>query len=206
MERHGIDISRWNKVLDYDLVSKVIDFAIIKAGGSDKGFYKDSTFIKNYSELSSRGVPLGTYYYVGRDFRSTEDGIADAKRFLAIVGDRVFNYPLVLDLESTAPKDKEGVTDACIAFCNYLERQGFYACIYASDISGFKDRLILDELRDFDKWVARYGSAPTYVKEYGLYQYTSKGEIPGIVGYVDKDIAYKDYPAIMKRAGLNNVR
>lgn len=206
MEKHGIDISRWNKIVDYDTLAGCIDFAIIKAGGSDRGLYKDPTFIRNYNELHSRGVPLGAYYFVGRKFMTTNDGIADAERFLDIIGERSFEYPLYLDLESTEPAYKKEVTGACVAFLRYLECNKKYAGIYASDISGFKDRLDSTQLYLFDKWVARYGSRPTYITEYGLYQYTSKGDVPGIIGYVDKDIALKDYPEIIKKAGLNNVR
>ena len=206
MEKHGIDLSRWNKVVDYDTLAGCIDFAIIKAGGSDKGLYKDPTFIRNYNELHSRGVPLGAYYFVGRRFLTTADAIADAERFLDYIGEREFEYPLYLDLESTDPQDKEKVTEACVTFLRYLECNKKYAGIYASDISGFKDRLDSAQLYPFDKWVARYGSRPTYVTEYGLYQYTSKGDVPGIIGYVDKDIALKNYPDIIKKAGLNNVR
>ena len=88
MEKHGIDISRWNKIVDYDTLAGCIDFAIIKAGGSDKGLYNDPTFIRNYNELHSRGVPLGAYYFVGRKFLTANDGIADAERFLDIIGER----------------------------------------------------------------------------------------------------------------------
>ena len=34
-------------------------------------------------------------------------------------------------------------------------------------------------------------------------QYLGSGRVNGIVGDVDREIAYKDYPAIIQRAGLN---
>ena len=37
----------------------------------------------------------------------------------------------------------------------------------------------------------------------GIWQYTSKGSVPGITGNVDINVAYKNYPAIIKAAGLN---
>ena len=36
-----------------------------------------------------------------------------------------------------------------------------------------------------------------------MWQSSDKGSISGISGNVDLDIAYKDYPAIIKAAGLN---
>ena len=37
-----------------------------------------------------------------------------------------------------------------------------------------------------------------------MWQYSSKGNIPGINGNVDLDISFKDYPKIIKDAKLNN--
>ena len=117
-----------------------------------------------------------------------------------------FEYPVYIDLESTSPKHRAGATEAVISFCETMEKNGYYAGVYASDISGFVDRLDLSKLDRYDKWVARYGSEPKRVKEYGMWQKTSSGMIEGIAGRVDLDVAYMDYPAIMKRTGLNNVR
>ena len=85
-----------------------------------------------------------------------------------------------------------------------MEAAGYYAMIYGGDIFSFKDRLNLDRLDEFDKWVARYGSEPQYVKEYGIWQYSSTDYVDGITeNTVDKDVAYKNYPEIIKNAGLN---
>jgi len=39
-----------------------------------------------------------------------------------------------------------------------------------------------------------------------MWQYTSTGRIDGINGYVDRDIAYKDYPQIIKDNNLNDLK
>lgn len=202
--KKGIDISHWNRIINFDKLAAAIDFCIIKAGGSDKGFYMDPQFIRNYTALHlERDVPVGAYYYVGRLCIDRESGIRDAYKMIDIISGLTFDYPIFIDLESTSPKHRSGATEACIGFCETLEAEGYYASIYASDISGFKDRLELDRLNRYDKWVARYGSQPKYVKSYGIWQSSSNGSIDGIAGRVDTDIAYKDYPAIMRRAHLN---
>ncbi|MFR3923020.1 MAG: hypothetical protein ACLTYN_14755 [Dysosmobacter welbionis] len=40
----------------------------------------------------------------------------------------------------------------------------------------------------------------------GMWQYTSSGKIHGVSGPVDLSHAYKDYAAIIQRAGLGQVR
>ena len=49
MTRKGIDVSHWQGTIDWNKVKKAgIEFAIIKAGGSDAGFYTDSKWEANY--------------------------------------------------------------------------------------------------------------------------------------------------------------
>lgn len=205
MEFYGIDVSHYQGNIDWNAVAKTgINFAIIKAGGSEEGIYKESMFEQNYAGAKSAGLNVGAYYFPGPKFISEEAGIADAKRFLDIIAGKKFEMPVAVDLEGTKPEDKDGATIATIAFCKVMEAAGYYVMIYGGDIFSFNDRLNLGELDEFDKWVARYGSEPQYVKEYGIWQYSSTDYVDGITeNTVDKDVAYKDYPAIIKNAGLN---
>jgi GH25 family lysozyme M1 (1,4-beta-N-acetylmuramidase) len=207
MMKNGIDVSRFQGVIDWAAVKAAgVDFAIIKAGGSDAGLYTDSAFERNYEGAKAAGIPVGAYYYVGRLCISRADGIADAERFIEMLKGKEFEYPVFIDLEETAPKDKAGATEAVIAFCETMESAGYYCGIYASDISGFKDRLDISRLTAFDKWVANYSTQPKYVASYGMWQKSSKGRIAGIFGDVDIDEAYQDYPTIIKANGLNGFK
>lgn len=206
MIKNGIDVSHWNNIYNYDFVAHAVDFVILKAGGSDgkkKSRYQDVCYQTYYQELSKRGVPLGAYYFAGSDFITADKGKQDALHFIELLKGKKFLYPVVCDLEATAKSNKKGATDAVREFCLTLENAGYYAMVYASDISGFKERLNKDLLIGFDKWVARYGSNPVYIRDYGMYQYSSEGIIKGITGRVDLDKAYLDYPKIMLKHHLN---
>ena len=202
---HGIDISHWNRITDHRAVSDQCDFIILKAGGHEKAMYKDKTFDKNYWTFNDLGVDLGCYYFVGSNFYGEDIGVNDALHFIDLIDGKLFTYPVILDIEQTLPARKLEATEATIAFCDTLEKYGYYAMIYASDISGFKEKLYINDLIRFDKWVARYGTEPKYVKDYGIWQCSSHGHINGIDGNVDMDISFRSYPKIIKRAGLNNL-
>lgn len=58
-------------------------------------------------------------------------------------------------------------------------------------------------LSAYDVWEAAYTSKDTAAVVNGIWQYTSKGSVPGITGNVDLNVSYKNYPAIIKAAGLN---
>lgn len=201
----GIDVSHFNGNIDWQALGQAgLIFAIIKAGGSEGGKrYKESTFEKNYALAHENGIQLGCYYVNGKQCHTAQEGIADAEHFKTLIAGKHFEYPVYMDFEVPTRLTKKGNTDAAIAFCQTMEKAGKYVGIYASDISGFKYRLDINRLTAFDKWVARYGSAPSYVKSYGMWQWTSSGVVVGIKGRVDMNAAYKDYPAIMKAKHLN---
>lgn len=205
MKIRGIDISHWNGDIDFQKVkTSGVDFVIIKAGGSDKGFYTDSKFKENYTKAVAAKLSVGAYYFAGKNFRGIESGIADARRFIKILDGLKFDYPVFLDIEAQENRYKEEITDAAVAFCEEMEKAGYFVGIYASDISGFKDKLNHDRIKDYAHWVARYGKEPEICKSYGMWQYSSKGSVSGIVGSVDMDISAIDYAKIIKEAGFNN--
>ena len=204
MQIKGIDVSHWNGCIDFDKVkASGVEFVIIKAGGSDKGFYTDSKFKENYEKAKAAGLYVGAYYFAGKKFRGVEAGFADAQRFIDILKGLKFEYPVFIDIEAQENRYKEEITDAAVAFCQEMEKAGYFVGIYASDISGFKDKLHHDRIKDYAHWVARYGNEPKVCKEYGIWQYSSKGSVNGISGSVDMDISAVDYAKTIKEKGFN---
>ncbi len=193
----GIDVSVWQGFINFDKVKlSGIDFVIIKAGGSDDGFYTDSCFEINYQNAKRAGIKVGCYYIVGSNFDTIQKATKNAQHFAKIIKGKTFDYPVFLDLELTSPSQKYGATTASITFCDYLMNLGYNVGIYGSSISGFKDRLDISRLGKYDKWVAQYSSnKPTYPTDCKIWQYSSTGRIDGINCNVDMNISYYDYSA-----------
>ncbi len=62
----GIDVSKWQGDINWLKVkASGVEFVIIKAGGSDAGFYEDPKFAENYAGAYAAGLPIGVYYFVG---------------------------------------------------------------------------------------------------------------------------------------------
>lgn len=199
-----IDVSHHNGVIDFDRVAAAgVWGVILKAGGSDAGTYKDSTFERNYNAAKKAGLHVGAYYYVGPRFLTKTDGRADANRFKKILAGKQFDLPVYLDLEEPPKGKKPGVTKAAISFCETMEEACYFTGIYGSDLSTFSDLVYRDQLEGvYTLWVARYGSAPKATR-YDVWQYSSKGKIPGINGYVDLDYCYTDFPHLIRRVHKN---
>lgn len=200
----GIDISHWQGTVDFKKLKT--DFIILKAGGADTltyKAYKDKKFETYYKAAKEKGIPVGCYWFCNKNMLTEEAGRQEAKWFLSTIEGKQFEYPVYLDIETTPTSKRAAATKAAIAFCEEMEKAGYYVGIYGSDISVFKDRLITADLQAYDHWVARYGTTPKYVKTYGMWQFTSSGHVDGISTNVDMDIAYLDYPAIIKKKHLN---
>lgn len=206
----GIDISYYQTGMDLKKVKDSgVKFAILRAGytgyGNGISKAKDTEFENFYKNAKANGLGVGAYWFS----RATtyENGKAEAKyMYENCLKGKTFEYPIYIDVEDTYYQSKAGktaVTNAIKGFCEYLENKGYYVGIYGSDISSFKEMMNISDLTDYDKWVARYGSEPKYVKSYGVWQYSSTGRVNGFDKDVDLNYAYKDYPSIMKNNGLN---
>ena len=127
---------------------------------------------------------------------------------LEAIQGKTFEYPVWFDQEyepGIKALTSQERTNIVRSFCSTLEEAGYYTGLYCSR-DWLQNYLIADKLKAYDVWVAAYGSTPGAVPlPYGMWQYSSTGSISGISGNVDLDVAYKDYPSIMKKAGLNGL-
>lgn len=192
-ETRGIDVSIYQPNINWGAVANSQQFAILKIGGSECGRFEDRTFRYNYQNAKAVGVKVGGYFMGGKGFTSAEAGRADALFCLQLISGLAFDLPIFIDLELPTPATKQGNTDAVIAFCDVIRTAGYQTGVYASDISGFKERLDRSRLGGIDKWVARYGSTPQYVSDWTIWQYSSDGVVAGVNGRVDVNKCRKDY-------------
>ena len=110
----------------------------------------------------------------------------------------------VEDQHHQAPSSTKVLTDTVIAFCQTIEKAGYYAMIYSSSW-WFHDELDLARLAPYDIWSAQWCVSEPTVR-HGIWQYTSDGKVNGYTGRLDCNYAYKDYPKIMRENGLNGLR
>lgn len=201
-----IDIAHYQGKVDFEKVKKAgYSGVIIKAGGSDSGYYMDSKFNEYYEGAKNASLNIGTYYFNGKNCLSKLDGKEDAIRFMNIIKGKKFDLPVYMDIEAQPTGQKDNVTEAIFGFCEELEKNGYYVGVYASDIAGFKEKINYDKIKDrFSIWVARYGSKPTYATKYDMWQYSESGVVSGINdNKVDLNECYKDFSTIIKNGGYN---
>lgn len=204
----GVDISKHQPSLTIADIKKAgFDFAILRGGytgyGAARTKNKDYCFDRWYRQAKKIGFPVGVYYYSCA--KTMDEGRAEAEfLFENCLKGNQFEFPIYIDIEDERwqTKDKKGVTDAIIGFCEYLEDRKFFVGIYTSTW-WLNNRLEAVRLEPYSKWIAAWRKTKPSVQWNGfhLWQNSDNGRVGNV--RVDTDEAYLDFPAVIKRAGLN---
>lgn len=84
------------------------------------------------------------------------------------------------------------------SFCSVLEQNGCYAGLYISR-SPLQNYISPSVAQRYAVWVAEYGPCCNYNGNYGIWQHSSTGSVPGVNGNCDLDYAYIDYAAVINK-------
>lgn len=203
----GIDIAKWNRITNYQSVKNAgVEFAIVKVINSNNK--PDSRFYEHVTGCSSAGIPvIAGYTY---SYANTEEKAKFASDAYVNVGLSKGIDTMVLDLED---KSMAGLGSKIIPIINIYretaQMAGMDFLIYTG-ASYYNPYLkpYAREIAGIPIWWARY----PYKKEFtptdatpdskylptGMgvvgWQYTSKGVILGVIGYVDFNVWYRDEP------------
>ena len=198
MKIKGIDVSKWQGNIDWAKVKESgIEFALIRCGyGKNVESQDDAYFRRNAHECTRLGIPFGVYLYSYAT--NVGEASSEAEHVLRLIKEYDLAYGVWYDLEDSVQANltEKELGDIAVTFCEAIEYAGHYCGIYAN-LSWFNTRLTDSRLNAYDKWVAQWADKCTYEKNFGLWQYTNQGFVPGIDGRIDMNIAYKDYPEIM---------
>ena len=202
-----IDVSKHNSAVDFAGVKAAgIEGVMLRAGYTGWGSYtlnEDPLFEKNYAAAAAAGLHVGAYYYSAAD--TVERAKAEAAFFLDRISGKKFALPVSFDVENPERQGELSVpllTDVTCAFCEAVEAAGYFVSIYASK-HWLETKLDWNRISRYDIWLAQWNEKPTYAKPFGMWQYTSDGEVGGVSGRVDRNRAYRNYPSIIRAAALN---
>lgn len=201
----GIDVSSYQGNIDWVKVKPYIDFAIIRCGwGNNSRRQDDTRFERNAAMCKELNIPFGVYLYSYAT--NLDEARSEDLHTLRLIKDKKLEYPVFLDVESKRQMNmrKEDLVEVVKYYCEEMERNGYYVGIYAS-LNTLRSHLDSSELDAFDKWVAEWNDRFTYKGKAGMWQHTSYEELAGIRGRVDGDIAFYDYPKIIRDANLNHL-
>lgn len=186
----GIDVSQWQGYIDYSRVkANGIDVVYIKS--SEGNNFIDPYFETNYANARANGLNIGFYHYVTAT--NTEEARVQARFFASVISGKEAQCKLAMDFEQFNGLSVTAINEVSEAFLSELiSATGKEAVIY-SDLSNAQNTFSRELASKYPLWLAYYGDYEDLTgvvanwNEWIGVQYTDRGEIRGISGYVDRD-------------------
>ncbi|SHJ40414.1 GH25 family lysozyme [Parasporobacterium paucivorans] len=205
---YGIDVSKWQGKIDWTAVKKAgIEFAMIRIGYRTDGngtICEDAYAKYNLQQAAKAGIKTGVYFF--STAVSTEEAVEEAAWVTDLIGTYKITYPVVYNCEDFTASDSRmhGMTNAertdnALAFLEYVKNKGYIPMFYAggSELTGSASWDTQRIASGYKIWVAQYpgtayssGMTSSYSGDHAMWQYTNKGIVNGISGYVDMNVAY----------------
>ncbi len=187
-----IDISKWNAIVNFSLISKEVDGVIVRAGfsGNMSGVpSQDSRFFPYMTELNHNKVALGSYYVTAAI--TEEEAKKEAEYFINLIlsTNVTLSLPIYVCTEWTTSTHNgrsdqlstEERTKIIKAFIDQCEVMGF-KCGVMGKTSWFKNKLDMDTLKPYSLWVIKDEGAKFDNED--MIRTSDKFEVKGIAGFV----------------------
>ena len=192
----GIDVSKYQPSINWAAVkSSGVDYVIIRCGyrGSSTGALIEDPYFKSHIKgAKAAGLKVGVYFFTTAVTEA--EAVEEASMCAYLCNGYGLDFPIFMDCESSPRAGYNGMsasqrTAIIKAFCNTVRSAGYSAGVYANK-TWLSSYMNAGELSGYKIWLAQYNSAPTYSGKYDMWQYTSKGSVNGISGYVDMNKCY----------------
>lgn len=192
----GIDISKHNGTVDWNAVKNAgVEFVILRCGyrGSASGvLVEDEKFRTNIKGATAAGLKVGIYFF--SQAVNEMEAVEEASLTLSLIKGHKISYPVYIDVEAANGR-ADGLsaaerTKVVRAFCETIRDSGYTAGVY-SNKNWFAEKMDTGAFGNYRIWLAQYTESPTYTGRYEMWQYSSRGTIPGIKGDVDLNICYQ---------------
>ncbi len=195
---YGVDLSHHNGKVDWgEVYNDGVSFTILRCGSGDYKtgeIIKDRRFSRNIFMARYYDMDTGIYFY--SQATNEKEAVKEAKYAIRCARGHKLKLPIFIDIEDTGTGGKgraDGLskkerTAIVLAFARTIKKAGYKPGVYAN---AYYLRTHLDvaaiEKANISVWLAEYrtGTMPNYEGHYDYWQYTSKGQVPGISGNVD---------------------
>ena len=196
----GIDVSKYQPNINWASVkASGVNYAIIRCGyrGASTGvLIQDPYFTSHIKGAKAAGLKVGVYFFTTA--LTEAEAVEEASMCAALCAGYGINYPIFIDCENSSRPGYNSLsasqrTQIIKAFCNTIKSAGYTPGVYANK-TWLTSYMNTSALGGCKIWLAQYNAAgPTYSGRYDIWQYTSKGKVDGISGYVDMNQSFLGY-------------
>lgn len=181
---HGIDISHYQGKVFWDIIEDNTHLAYVYIKATEGGDRIDARYEDNLRTAHNHGLKVGSYHF----YRPKTPQMTQMRNFATQCLPSEQDLVPMIDIETTAGLADSAFCDSLFIFLDLVEHHYKQKpLIYTG--ANFYDRHLLGKLNDYKIMIAQYTDYEPRLKDdrdITMWQYTGKGHINGIKGYVDK--------------------
>lgn len=180
---HGIDLSHYQGNVFWEAVGEAnVAYVYIKA--TEGGDHIDRKYKQNIDAAHRNGLMIGSYHF----YRPKIDQQTQLQNFLTQCRPEDQDLLPMIDVETRSGLPAQEFRDSLFKFLQLVEKAYMQKpLIYTG--ANFYDANLLGTLHDYKVMIAQYTQREPTLKDdldFVAWQYTAKGRLPGIGGFVDK--------------------
>lgn len=181
---HGIDISHYQGDVFWETIGENANLAYVYIKATEGGDNIDDRYERNLKTAHACGLKVGSYHF----FRPKTPVDQQLRNFMAQCLPREQDLVPMIDIETKGGLSDEAFRDSLFSFLDLVERAYRQKPLLYTG-TNFYNRYLQGRVAGYRLMIAQYTDRePVLVdgRDYELWQYTGKGRIRGINGYVDK--------------------
>lgn len=181
---HGIDISHYQGEVFWETIGGNTKMAYVYIKATEGGDRIDSKYEQNMLTAHQYGLKVGSYHF----YRAKTPQDMQLSNFVLQCKPSEQDLIPMIDVETTSGLPTEEFCDSLFKFLDLIERTYRQKpLIYTG--TNFYNKYLVEKLDRYLIMIAQYSSREPVLadeRDITLWQYTGKGRLNGIKGYVDK--------------------
>lgn len=181
---HGIDLSHYQGNVFWEIIGDNTKMAYVYLKATEGGDNRDDKYIRNIELAHQYGLKVGSYHF----YRPKIEQQKQLENFMTqcLPGDQDL-IPMI-DIETTSGLRTDEFCDSLFKFIDLVEK-AYKQKPLLYTFTNFYNRYLIGKINDYKLMIAQYTQREPVLRDgrdFEMWQYTGKGQINGINGYVDK--------------------
>lgn len=181
---HGIDLSHYQGNVFWETIGEHTNMAYVYLKATEGGDRIDATFERNIEMARLHGLKVGSYHF----YRPKTEQKKQLENFRSQCIPAEQDLLPMIDIETTGGLSTDEFCDSLFAFLELVE-EAYQQKPLLYTFRNFYNRHLLGKLDDYKLMIAMYTQEEPVLadeRDITMWQYTGKGRIVGINGFVDK--------------------
>ena len=194
---HGIDLSHYQGEVFWETVGENTKMAYVYLKATEGGDRIDEMYERNINLAHRYGLKVGSYHF----YRPKTEQIKQLENFKTQCLPGEQDLIPMIDIETKQGLNTEEFCDSLMKFLTLVEEAYKQKPLLYTG-TNFYNKYLQGKIDDYQLMIAQYTERKPVLadeRDFTLWQYTGKGRIVGVSGYIDKS-------RFMGKHGLKEIR